>query len=106
MSSQLTGIFAPRGWRRIDDILQGREFALIAASRPAAEWLYRFLLWYNKSVLTPLSKKLIDRVPPWFFNFVFWLLRWGKAALLCVKLECVLSDPQGMADHPEWRGVL
>lgn len=106
MSHQLNGIFAPRGLRRISDVLHGREFALIAASRPAAEWLHRFLDWYTSRVLNRLGKVLLHRVPSWLFNFVFWLLRAGKANLLLLKLRYVLNDPTGCADHPEWENVL
>lgn len=99
------GIFCCRGWLRIEDVWRCREFALIGASRPGAELLFRFLDWYVHLV-NALAKWLLYRVPAWFFNGLFWMLRFGKAVLLREKLRFVLNDPQGMSDHPEWRGVL
>ena len=100
------GVFASRGWLRIEDILLGREFALIGMSRPGAVQLFRFLDIYC-GFLSWLCERLVGRVPGWFFNFLIgFILRAGKAALLRHKLSFLLLDPTGCADHPEWEGVL
>lgn len=105
MNSAQVGIFSRRGLLRVEDVLLGREFALIGVSRSGAEWLLRFLVWYF-GLVDALARRLLNRVPSWFFNGLFWLLRLGKASLLRAKLQFVLNDPQGMADHPDWIGVL
>lgn len=105
MTNQKIGIFTPRGWHRIADVLRGREFALVGVSRSGAQWLFRFIVWYV-DLVDGLAKRLVYRVPSWFFNGLFGLLCFGKATLLRFKLRFVLNDPQGMADHPDWEGVL
>lgn len=100
-----TGIFARRGFLRISDVLHGREFALIGVSRTGAALLLGFIDRYVLA-LEWLAKRLMKRVPGWFFNALFGFLRLSKACLLRFKLEYALRDPIGLADHPDWRDAL